>query len=235
MPYLFEIFRQLIETRPDKTGLAESLQTETQSIIATIDQELFEAQTKEQAQFYIQKVEIALARYKSRINELIHCNDSISRDRHLNLCLKSLDKIRHHVEITYYPYQNPASIISRRTISDMAKPIAAQQAVDLLGYPKAKEEKIFKGLKYSAWTNLKLSEWVMQAGIIKKITFHCFRHTYPTLQLSLGTDIYTVSKLLNHKNVKTTQIYAKVIDQKRKEAAERIPDLGLKPGGMRIA
>lgn len=41
----------------------------------------------------------------------------------------------------------------------------AQQAVDLLGYPKNKEEKIFKGLKYSAWTNLKLSEWVMQAGI----------------------------------------------------------------------
>lgn len=111
----------------------------------------------------------------------------------------------------------------------------AQQAVDLLGFPKAKEEKIFNGLKYSAWTNLKLSEWVMRAGIAKKITFHCFRHTYATLQLSLGTDIYTVSKLLNHKNVKTTQIYAKVIDQKRKEAAERIPDLGLKPSGMRIA
>ncbi|WP_449421175.1 tyrosine-type recombinase/integrase [Reichenbachiella faecimaris] len=69
----------------------------------------------------------------------------------------------------------------------------------------------------------------------KIITFHCFRHTYATLQLSLGTDIYTVSKLLNHKNVKTTQIYAKVIDQRRKEAAERIPDLGLGNKGMKIA
>ncbi|SMD37711.1 Site-specific recombinase XerD [Reichenbachiella faecimaris] len=111
----------------------------------------------------------------------------------------------------------------------------AQQAVDILGYPRNKEDKIFQGLKYSAWTNLKLSEWVMRAGITKKITFHCFRHTYATLQLSLGTDIYTVSKLLNHKNVKTTQIYAKVIDQRRKEAAERIPDLGPGDKGMRIA
>ncbi|MEM7550413.1 MAG: site-specific integrase [Bacteroidota bacterium] len=111
----------------------------------------------------------------------------------------------------------------------------SQQAADILGYPRNREDKIFQGLKYSAWTNLKLSEWVMHAGITKKITFHCFRHTYATLQLSLGTDIYTVSKLLNHKNVKTTQIYAKVIDQRRKEAAERIPDLGNKSNGMRIA
>ncbi|MFY0625438.1 MAG: site-specific integrase [Reichenbachiella sp.] len=111
----------------------------------------------------------------------------------------------------------------------------AQQAVDILGYPKNKQDKIFLGLKYSAWTNLKLSEWVMRAGIIKKITFHCFRHTFATLQLSFGTDIYTVSKLLNHKNMKTTEIYAKVIDQRRKEAAERIPDLGSGDKGMRIA
>lgn len=110
-----------------------------------------------------------------------------------------------------------------------------QQAVDILGYPRGRDQKIFDGLKYSAWTNLKLAEWIMRAGIIKKITFHCFRHTYATLQLSLGTDIYTVSKLLNHKSVKTTQIYAKVIDQRRKEAAERIPDLGSGNKGMRIA
>ena len=62
----------------------------------------------------------------------------------------------------------------------------------------------------------------MKAGITKTITFHCARQTYATLQLTLGTDIYTVSKLLGHKELRTTQIYAKVIDDKKKEAANRI-------------
>jgi len=54
------------------------------------------------------------------------------------------------------------------------------------------------------------------------LAFHCFRHTYATLLLSNGTDIYTVSKMLTHKNVSTTQIYAEVIDGRKRQAAESI-------------
>lgn len=58
--------------------------------------------------------------------------------------------------------------------------------------------------------------------LAQPITFHCFRHTYASLQLELGTDIYTVQHLLNHKNVSTTQIYASHADPKTREAADRI-------------
>jgi integrase len=98
----------------------------------------------------------------------------------------------------------------------------SEQAFGLLGERKEPEERVFKGLKYSAWHNLKLQQWMMRAGISKTITFHCARHTYATLQLTAGTDIYTVSKLLGHRELKTTQIYAKIIDDKKKEAANKI-------------
>ncbi|MAX79777.1 MAG: recombinase [Crocinitomicaceae bacterium] len=98
----------------------------------------------------------------------------------------------------------------------------SEQAFGLLGERQAPEERVFKGLKYSAWHNLKLQQWMMKAGISKTITFHCARHTYATLQLTAGTDIYTVSKLLGHKELKTTQVYAKIIDEKKQEAANKI-------------
>ena len=81
---------------------------------------------------------------------------------------------------------------------------------------------ILPDMKYSAWNNLKLKQWIMQAGISKEITFHCFRHTFATLQLTLGTDIYTLKDLLGHKAIKNTQIYGKIIDQKKVDAANRI-------------
>lgn len=98
----------------------------------------------------------------------------------------------------------------------------SEQAFQLLGERKQGDSKVFEGLYYSAWHNLKLREWVMKAGITKHITFHCARHTYATLQITLGTDIYTVSKLLGHRHLKTTEIYAKVIDHKKQEAANKI-------------
>lgn len=97
-----------------------------------------------------------------------------------------------------------------------------EQAFEQLGDRGDLNDRIFRGLKYSAYTNVQLARWVMNAGITKKITFHCFRHTYATLQLTMGTDIYTVSKLLGHRHLKTTEVYAKVIDKRKIDAANRI-------------
>ncbi len=84
------------------------------------------------------------------------------------------------------------------------------------------DKPVFEGLKYSAYNNKHLFQWIGAAGITKDITFHSFRHTFATLQLFYGTDIYTISKMLGHKNLKTTQIYAKIVDESKREASERI-------------
>ncbi|AKD04381.1 site-specific integrase [Pontibacter korlensis] len=101
------------------------------------------------------------------------------------------------------------------------------QAVKLLGPTGEPEEKIFKGLYYSAHNNKLLRKWVHSAGISKHITFHSARHTFATLLITLDVDLYTVSKLLGHSDVKITQIYAKLIDKKKREAIDKVPDLGI--------
>ena len=67
-----------------------------------------------------------------------------------------------------------------------------------------------------------LGYWLDSAGITKPITFHCSRHTFATMMLTLGADIYTVSKLLGHTKVETTQIYAKIINKKKDDAVSLI-------------
>ncbi len=98
----------------------------------------------------------------------------------------------------------------------------SQQALELCGEPRKPEQLVFEDLPDPSWISRPLKKWLDTAGITKKITFHCFRHTFATLQLSNGTDIYTVSKMLGHTNVKTTQIYAKVVDEKKEKAANSI-------------
>ncbi len=96
----------------------------------------------------------------------------------------------------------------------------SDEAFALLGNRDKPEAKVFSKLRYAQTRYLSL--WTTAAGIEKDVTFHSFRHTYATLQLTLGTDLYTVSKMLGHKNISTTQIYAKIIDEKKREAANKI-------------
>ena len=98
----------------------------------------------------------------------------------------------------------------------------SEQALQLCGERGLPEQLVFEDLPNPSWISKPLKRWIEAAGIKKSISFHCFRHSYATLQLASGTDIYTVSKMLGHTNVKTTQIYAKVVDEKKNKAAQAI-------------
>ena len=100
-----------------------------------------------------------------------------------------------------------------------------EQALIYMGSRGTNDQRIFEGLKYSAYMNVELSRWVLAAGITKKITFHCARHTHATMLLSNNVDIYTVSKMLGHRHLKTTEIYAKVIDQRKLDAVKSFPTI----------
>ncbi len=89
---------------------------------------------------------------------------------------------------------------------------------------EADDEPVFKHIDNS-YANLVIKRWAKQAGITKHISFHTARHTFATMLLTKGADLYTTSKLLGHKNIQTTQIYAKIVDQKKVDAVNLLNNL----------
>lgn len=102
-----------------------------------------------------------------------------------------------------------------------------EQAYSLCGEPGEHDQQIFAGLTGSSWISRPLKKWIAASGIKKHITFHWRRHTFATLQLENGTDIFVVKGMLGHTNVKTTQIYAHIVDKSKRNAAEVLQIDGL--------
>jgi len=97
------------------------------------------------------------------------------------------------------------------------------QASSLMGIRGRDGDVVFPLLSWHA-VRLHLKAWVKRAKITKHVTFHASRHTFAVMMLGV-TDIYTVSKLLGHRELSTTQVYAKVLDKAKREAVDNIPDL----------
>ena len=101
----------------------------------------------------------------------------------------------------------------------------SEEALELIGYYDDTEhkpdDKVFPAFK-DKMTQAPLRNWLLAAGITKHITFHSSRHTFGSLQVDAGTGIYTVQRMLGHKNVETTQIYSNMSDKQKRDSVNRI-------------
>lgn len=102
----------------------------------------------------------------------------------------------------------------------------SRQALSMIGERGGNDDKVFPGFKVNTGELYELRCWCLEAGIKKEgIVFHSARHTFAVMALANGVDLYTVSKMLGHRNIETTQIYAKILDNSIRQAVDKLPDI----------
>jgi len=105
----------------------------------------------------------------------------------------------------------------------------SEQAILLFQAVKEKAQttsgKVFSRFPHKNSCNYCIKKWAVESGIKKNIHFHLARHSFATLSLTAGIDIYTVSKLLGHSNLQITQVYAKIIDEKKRDEIAKFPQI----------
>lgn len=116
------------------------------------------------------------------------------------------------------------SVVMQKTQKPINVPLSSE-ALRVLAKKEDKDEPIFTLPKGDATISYHIKRWVKAGKINKAISYHCSRHTFATMMLTLGADLYTTSKLLGHANVTTTQIYSKIIDKKKVETVNLVDNL----------
>lgn len=117
------------------------------------------------------------------------------------------------------------SIIQKKTKQPVVAPLS-DKAISYLPQRNGKsdDERVFD-MPDQAVTNKRLKKWAKDANVSKNVTFHVSRHTFGTMMLTAGADLYTTSKLMGHTNIAVTQIYAKIVDKKKEEAVNLLDNL----------
>ena len=116
------------------------------------------------------------------------------------------------------------SIIMKKTANPLSVPLS-DNCIRWLPERGDSEQYVFDGLPTDKSLRYNLRKWTMAAGLGADIHFHVSRHTFGTLLITAGVDLYTASKLMGHADVRATQVYAKIVDRKKQEAVALLDNL----------
>lgn len=114
------------------------------------------------------------------------------------------------------------SVVMKKTSTPIYIPLSNNALAWLPERNEDENTRVFAELPSRQTINRVLKVWAKAAGIDKHITYHTSRHTFGTLMMTVGADLYTTCKLMGHSDVRTTQIYAKIVDSKKLEAVNLV-------------
>ncbi|MEI6767160.1 MAG: site-specific integrase [Bacteroidota bacterium] len=127
---------------------------------------------------------------------------------------------RYYINIRPVKTRNTSGKILKAPLTESASGVIEEVMKE-----KNNKEKVFCYLPTLRNARNLLKLWAARAGIKKNIHFHVARHSFATISLTYGIDIYTVSKLLGHTNLRYTEIYAKIVDEKKRLEIQKLPTL----------
>ncbi len=121
---------------------------------------------------------------------------------------------------------NQIQLTQTKTKGSVYIPLS-NNAENILVKQRSNKEFIFKLSSHNSSVNRTLKKLIKKTTIEKEVSFHSSRHTFATLLITSGVNVFTVSKLLGHKDIESTLVYAKVINEEKEKAVNSMPNFNL--------
>ncbi|MFC2090898.1 site-specific integrase [Bacteroidota bacterium] len=167
----------------------------------------------EQELFSIENLEIAIDRLDMvRDTFVFSCYTGYA---YVDVAKLTRNNLRKGIDGDLWVYLNREKTSTKSNVPLLPKAIEIIEKYE--DHPVADEKGTLLPVFSNQNLNAYLKEIAILAGIDKHLTFHLARHTFATLMLTKGVSIETVADMLGHKDIRTTQIYAKVVETKVSE------------------
>lgn len=149
------------------------------------------------------------------------CRKESVKDAFLFACFTGL-RISDIRSLTWAKIQGEYLLFKQKKTGGWERNLMTEDAIDILTRQNRTGEKIFNLPGHTRTQDI-IDEWVKRAGIAKRVTFHTARHSFAINARRFGVDLQTVGRLLGHRTLQATQIYARVVDEMKDEAVKKLP------------